>query len=148
MDEDGKKIGDLEGVQMYLGMIPVDWTMKVSQSYHMVSETDNDYQGDGMTFDITLYAEQLTNSVRLVNKYLSNTDVSHHVWNGAYADFSYKSANLSRQLKQASAQNAKQCIIVGDEFNNNELVVKDMVTGRQETIKVDNFFGQLDSESK
>jgi histidyl-tRNA synthetase len=62
---------------------------------------------------------------------------------GYSADFSYKSASLSRQLKQASARNAKKCIIIGDEFKNNELVVKDMTTSKQKLIKLDRFFAEL-----
>jgi histidyl-tRNA synthetase len=62
---------------------------------------------------------------------------------GYSADFSYKSASLSRQLKQASAQNAKKCIILGDELKNNELVVKNMATSKQELIKLDKFFAVI-----
>jgi len=62
---------------------------------------------------------------------------------GYSADFSYKFTSLSRQLKQASAQNAKKCIIIGDELKNNELVVKDMTTSKQELIKLDKFFAEL-----
>jgi predicted ribosomally synthesized peptide with SipW-like signal peptide len=80
-DDDGIKLDSLEGKDMYLGMIPADWYMKVKQSYHMPGEeTGNEYQGDQLTFDIKLYAEQLTNHIVLENKYLANTDVSHHVW--------------------------------------------------------------------
>jgi histidyl-tRNA synthetase len=50
---------------------------------------------------------------------------------------------LSKQLKEASEQNAKECIIIGEEFNNNQLVVKDMATGEQKTIEVDKFFAEL-----
>lgn len=66
---------------------------------------------------------------------------------GYSADFSYKSASLSRQLKQASAQNAKKCIILGDELKNNELVVKDMTTSKQKRIKLDTFFAELNKQS-
>lgn len=59
---------------------------------------------------------------------------------GASANFSYKSANLSKQLKQASGEAAKKCIIIGDELNDNKLVVKDMATGQQELIEIDKFF--------
>jgi histidyl-tRNA synthetase len=62
---------------------------------------------------------------------------------GYSADFSYKSVSLSRQLKQASGRNAKKCIIIGDEFKNNELVVKDMTTSKQKRIKIDTFFAEL-----
>jgi len=62
---------------------------------------------------------------------------------GLSAVFSYKAVSLSKQLSEASAQNAKKCIIIGEEFNNNQLVVKDMATGRQKTIEVDKFFAEL-----
>jgi len=83
LDSDEVKLHSLNGVGMYLGMIPVGHYMKVIQSYHMPSsgEGDNLYQGEELKFDITLYAEQLTNKIALEDKYLSNTDVSHHVWN-------------------------------------------------------------------
>jgi len=49
-------------------MIPKDWYMKVYQSYHMQEETGNWAQGDMMTFDIVLDAEQLTGSLVLEDK--------------------------------------------------------------------------------
>ena len=67
---------------------------------------------------------------------------------GAAAGFSYKAASLSKQLKEASIRKVKSCIIIGEEFKNKELVVKDMATGRQQLIGVDEFFAQLESESK
>lgn len=62
-----------------------------------------------------------------------------------YVDLSYKLTILSKQLKEASARNAKKCIIIGEEFNNNQLVVKDMTTGEQKTIEIDKFFAELKS---
>jgi histidyl-tRNA synthetase len=61
---------------------------------------------------------------------------------GKPANFSYKCVSLSKQLKEASDQNAKKCVIIGEEFNNNQLVVKDMATGKQELVNVDEFFSQ------
>jgi len=61
---------------------------------------------------------------------------------GFAANFDYKSANLSKQLKQASAQNVKKCVIIGSEFENNELVIKDMTTGKQELVDYDEFLAQ------
>ena len=58
---------------------------------------------------------------------------------GYCAAFSYKSAKLAKQLKQASAQNASRCVIIGDEFSAGQVVVKDMDTGRQNTIDLDKF---------
>jgi histidyl-tRNA synthetase len=60
--------------------------------------------------------------------------------------FSYKSAKLKKQFKQASDSNAKKCIIIGEEYKNNELVVKNMVSGEQETVDVDKFFSGLSSD--
>ena len=55
-------------------------------------------------------------------------------------NFSYKMGGISRQLKEASAQNAKKCIIIGyDELKNNELTVKDMTTGEQELVDYEEF---------
>lgn len=55
---------------------------------------------------------------------------------GAKAEFSYKANNLGKQMKQASTLNAAKCVIVGSEFEDRaELVVKDMVSGEQKTIK-------------
>ncbi len=68
---------------------------------------------------------------------------------GAAANFAYKSTTLSKQLKQASAQNAQKSIIIGRELSdNNELVIKDMATGEQELIELNKFFAELESESK
>ncbi len=96
-DSDNIRLNSLPE-EMYLGMIPVGHFMKVIQSYHMDTDTGNAYQGEKLIFDITLNAEQLTNTVRLENKYLSNTDVSHHVWNsGGVSDG--KDATLIYKVK-------------------------------------------------
>jgi histidyl-tRNA synthetase len=91
--------------------------------------------------------QELDYFVACVQPELSNQDavklVAQLRTKGYSADFSYKSSSLSRQLKQASARNAKKCIILGDEFKNNELVVKDMTTSKQKLIKVDTFFAEL-----
>ncbi|MCJ7730375.1 MAG: ATP phosphoribosyltransferase regulatory subunit, partial [Sedimentisphaerales bacterium] len=62
---------------------------------------------------------------------------------GLSAAFSYESVSLSKQLKEASIRKARKCIIIGEEFNNNQLVVKDMATGEQKTVDVDKFFAEL-----
>ena len=63
---------------------------------------------------------------------------------GCKADFSYKGGSLKKQLKEASSANAKRCIIIGAEYDNGELVVKDMSTGEQETILEDKFWAELE----
>ncbi len=65
---------------------------------------------------------------------------------GWRAGFSYKSAKLSKQLKEASDQKAKKCIIIGDEFKENKLAVKDMATGRQELVELDRFLVSAKAE--
>jgi len=62
---------------------------------------------------------------------------------GISANFSYKMGGLAKQLKEASERNAKKCIIIGAEIDNNELVVKDMAAGRQQTVPVDKFFAEI-----
>jgi len=70
-DADNKSIDDVyaDGAEsVYLGMIPAGGYMKVTQSYHMSPEAGNEYQGDIMTFDIEVYAEQLHGTAVLENK--------------------------------------------------------------------------------
>jgi histidyl-tRNA synthetase len=63
---------------------------------------------------------------------------------GYSANYSYKMGGLSRQLTEASAQNAKFCIIIGeDELEKNEIKIKDMATGQQETVPIDKFMDGL-----
>ncbi len=62
---------------------------------------------------------------------------------GSSANFSYKISKLGKQLKEASEQNARKCIIIGDELKNNQLVVKDMASGEQELVDYDEFWSRL-----
>lgn len=62
---------------------------------------------------------------------------------GAAANFSYKAAGLGKQLKQASVEGAGKCIIIGQELEKNLLAVKNMATGKQKLIGVNEFFAQL-----
>ena len=59
---------------------------------------------------------------------------------GFATDFSYKFANLGKQLSQASERNAKKCIIIGEEFKNNQIIVRDMNARTQELTDLDKFF--------
>jgi len=67
---------------------------------------------------------------------------------GLAASFSYKAGGLSKQLKQASDQNAQKCVIIGSEIENNELIIKDMATGKQELIELNEFFDKCKSEQR
>jgi histidyl-tRNA synthetase len=62
---------------------------------------------------------------------------------GYSAESSYKSTGLSKQLKEASTRNAQKCIIIGEEYKNKLLIVKDMSSGEQKQIDVDKFFAGL-----
>ena len=64
---------------------------------------------------------------------------------GFSANFSYKSTKLAKQLKQASDSNARKCIIIGEEFKDNILAVKNLSTGEQELIDINEFFSGLES---
>ena len=67
---------------------------------------------------------------------------------GFGASFSYKPAKLKKQLKLASDQDAGQCIIIGSEIENDQLIVKNMKSGEQELIKFGKFLRQCQIESK
>ena len=54
--------GDNGGNYVKLGMIPVGGYMMVTQSYHLSGEADNEYQGDGLTFNIEVKGDQLNQS--------------------------------------------------------------------------------------
>jgi len=63
---------------------------------------------------------------------------------GYSTNFSYKMGGLSKQLKEASAQNAKKCVIIGEEeLRENKITIKDMATGKQELMSRDEFFAGL-----
>jgi len=63
---------------------------------------------------------------------------------GAKTDFSYKGGSLGKQLKQASAQSAAKCVIVGQEFTQKgEIIIKDMSSGNQQNMSANDFFNRL-----
>jgi len=63
---------------------------------------------------------------------------------GFSANFSYKPlSGLSKQLKEASEQNAKKSIIIGEESENNQIKVKVMATRDEETVDIDEFLSRL-----
>jgi len=66
---------------------------------------------------------------------------------GLSANFSYKAAKLGKQLKMASDQNAQRCVIIGDEFKEEKLAVKDMHSGQQDEVGYDAFVAGLGGES-
>jgi hypothetical protein len=67
-DKDNKRVGQINGQPIFLGMVPAGGSMKVTQSYHLIPETGNWAQADTMKFDIEIYAEQLKGELVLENK--------------------------------------------------------------------------------
>jgi len=65
---------------------------------------------------------------------------------GHSANFSYRQGGLSKQLKEAAGQNARTCVILGQEYRESrQVVVKDMATGGQEAIGLEPFLSRLSS---
>ncbi len=59
---------------------------------------------------------------------------------GLSAEFSYKGGNLGKQVKQASVSNAKNCLILGQEYLDRKcFVMKDMQTGQQKELTAEDF---------
>jgi histidyl-tRNA synthetase len=64
---------------------------------------------------------------------------------GYRTDFAYEASGLGKQLKRAAERGAKVCIIIGEEFKEHKLAVKDMATGQQELVDADQFLAGLSS---
>jgi spore coat-associated protein N len=93
------RVDNIDGFWIYLGEIPVGGSMTVEQSYHLASwedapvpEVTNWAQGDTMTFDIELYAEQeggdgpTVETLRLENKDPTTWEVEV---DSKYGEFTY-----------------------------------------------------------
>lgn len=100
VDGDNKVISDVYGTSttpiynpdkgVILGMIPANGKMEVKQSYHLDEDVANWAQGDTMTFDVVVYAEQLQNSVVLVSKSGDWDDIDQNELPAKYAKLTYK----------------------------------------------------------
>ncbi len=62
---------------------------------------------------------------------------------GKKTEFSYKCGGLGRQLKQASASGAAKCVIVGQEYLQKRLIVKDMTKGEQMEVPESEFLNSI-----
>jgi len=78
--------------RVYLGMIPSGGYMTVTQSYHLADGTTNWAQGDIMTFDIKLTAEQLKGVATLEDK-TDAPDYKLVLGNGIEGTLTYKVKN-------------------------------------------------------
>jgi histidyl-tRNA synthetase len=64
---------------------------------------------------------------------------------GFSAGFSYKRQGLGKQLKQASSQNARCAVILGQEtIDNHQVTIKNMTEGLQKTISLEDFLAGPD----
>lgn len=65
---------------------------------------------------------------------------------GHSANFSYKPGGLSKQLKDAAGQNARKCLILGQEYaEKKQFVIKDMTSGEQTLVDAGQFLAGLGS---
>jgi predicted ribosomally synthesized peptide with SipW-like signal peptide len=81
--KNGLSVDDIQSMWMPLGCLDVkDGTLVVEQSYHMQAEAGNEYQGDSITFDIDLYAEQLLGNgpTQLSNKLFLDNKTGETEW--------------------------------------------------------------------
>ncbi len=63
---------------------------------------------------------------------------------GHSANFSYRQGGLSKQLKEAAGQNAKICVIIGQEYRDKrQVALKNMATGEQELTDMEQFMSRL-----
>ncbi|MBU2458457.1 MAG: histidine--tRNA ligase [Planctomycetes bacterium] len=93
-------------------------------------------QKNGIEYFVALADESLQNELLKVVARLRRA--------GRKADFSYKGGSLGKQLKQASAVNAAMCVILGEEFTQKkQLVIKNMDSGQQDIVAVEDFFSRL-----
>lgn len=96
-EEDNQSIANVYGPQggdyVDLGMIPVGGYMLVTQSYHFSALAGNEYQGDGLTFDIEIKADQMAQEDGYTTVALENKDGAPD-WNiiedGVEGTLSYK----------------------------------------------------------
>ncbi|OGI27943.1 MAG: hypothetical protein A2359_00195 [Candidatus Moranbacteria bacterium RIFOXYB1_FULL_43_19] len=68
------------GTPVALGMIPVGGHMLVKQSYHFVYNAGNEYQGDTLSFDMTINGEQLTGADGYASVVLENKRIGEPDW--------------------------------------------------------------------
>ena len=66
--------GDTEPQSVILGSIPPGGTMHVWQSYHLSPDAGNEYQGDCLSFDIALFAQQVEGTQMLMENKIQHPD--------------------------------------------------------------------------
>ena len=99
-DTDGKSIADVYGSSggqyVTLGMIPVGGHMEVTQSYHFNPDAENQYQGDQLSFDITIKGDQMAQENGYTSVVLENKTAGPEydiVADGYQGTLTYKTMN-------------------------------------------------------
>jgi len=103
------RVDNINCMWIYLGQIPAEGSMTVKQSYHLSTwqdapelEVTNWAQGDTMTFDIELYAEQVggvgpaVETLRLENKDPTTWEV---IEDSKYGEFTYDTVAKKFEFK-------------------------------------------------
>ena len=102
-------------------------------NYNLESEKSNIFYIAVMNEDNYLYSQNIANIIRKISK---NYIVSN----------SYSYVNLKAQLKKANKLSADYCVIIGDEeCSNNTCQIKNMDSGYQDAVDLDNIETYLKS---
>jgi predicted ribosomally synthesized peptide with SipW-like signal peptide len=119
-DDMAKMLSDVNGQNVLLGMIPAGWWMKVDQSYHMDPLTTNWAQGDKLQFNITLTAEQLKNTVTMMEKIFPAGQDPTFVYGGNLATVTYdvKEDKFNYDLTVSKAVDGAYTLIAWDDKAN------------------------------
>ena len=86
-------------------------------------------------------------SAELVSQAVKITDCLRR--EGVRVDTDYCGKSLKAQLRQAERKNARFSIVIGpDEFKENSVMVKDMMTGNQEKVRIEDLVGKIKHKVK
>ena len=96
---------------------------------------DDELRTRKVEFFVAYVSDELLKNVLEITAKLRQADIP--------TDFSYKAQSLKKQLKQAAVLNAEKCIILGEELEQGQIVIKDMSTGEQSCVDIGKFFENL-----
>ena len=74
---------------------------------------------------------------------------AEEIWNGIKVDKDYLNRKIKGQMKQADRLNAKYTVVIGDqELENNEIGVKNMISGESENVQLDELVNYFKSRKE
>ena len=92
------------------------------------------------TIHIAVTNEKFTDYFLHLQKYLSENRISYY-WNYKY--------NLKKSFTKANISSASHIIIIGEnEFNGNFFTIKNLMTGEQKELKLNQIFNHLNDKSR